>query len=328
MIIDTHAHIIVPEITRDAQPDDRWRPQVRWEGTQQVIAFANAEIRSAIRECVRIDAILEIQAALGVDRIVLSPWTSLLRYDADPQDGLRVSRIQNEALAKLVRGHPDRLSALGTVPLQEPALASRELTRLMEELGLSGVVISTPAHSISLGDDRFRPFWEIAEATGALVFFHPTTRGFALPALQNYYLWNAVGNPVETTVAAAHLIMAGTMERHPRLKVLLAHGGGAVIALRGRLRHAWDVQPEARARLRESPERSLARFYFDSLTQDSKVLQDLIDAVGADHVLLGSDYPFDMGVSDPAAMVRALHLPADDEAKILGRNAARLLGIH
>jgi aminocarboxymuconate-semialdehyde decarboxylase len=198
----------------------------------------------------------------------------------------------------------------------------------MEEMRLSGVVITSTAQGVSLGDDRFRPFWEVAEGTGALVFIHPTTRGFALPALQHYYLWNAVGNPVETTIAASHLVMAAVMETHPRLKVLLAHGGGAIMALRGRLRHAWEVQPEARARLHESPERSLARFFFDSLTHDPAVLQDLIDAVGADHVLLGSDYPFDMGATHPAAMVRALHLPGNDEAKILGGNAARLLGIH
>lgn len=327
MVIDTHAHIIVAEITRDVQPDDHWRPQVRWQGAQQVIAFAEAEIRSALRECVHIEGILEAQVAAGIDRIVLSSWTSLLRYDAEAHEGLRVSRIQNEALAKLVHAHPTRVSALGTVPLQDPVLAARELQTAMDEMGLSGVVIGTSAQGVSLGDDRVRPFWEVAEATGALVFIHPTTRGLGVPALQRYYLWNAVGNPLETTVAAADLIMAGIMESYPELKVLLAHGGGALVALRGRLRHAYATQHEARDRLHASPEHSLERFYFDSLTHDPVILQNLIDAVGAGHVLLGSDYPFDMGVSDPAAWVRALGLSSEDEAKILGGNARRLLGI-
>ncbi len=300
---------------------------MRWRGRQQVIDFGGAEIRSAIHEVVHIDAILEAHAAAGVDRVVLSPWTSLLHYEVDVAKGLDVSRVQNDALAKLVQTYPEQVSALGTVPLQAPDLAARELDALMDGSGLCGVEVAASVQGTYLGDDRFRPVWDVAEATGALVFVHPTTRGFGLPVLQEYYLWNSVGNPMETTIAAAHLIMAGVMETHPRFKVLLAHGGGALAALRGRLRHAHTVQSAAQARLRESPEASLARFYFDTVTHDAHVLRELVDVVGVEHVLLGSDYPFDMGVAAPTDVVRALHLPHDDEAKILGGNAARLLGI-
>ncbi len=289
-----------------------------------MITFAGTEIRSAIQECVDINAILEAHTAVGVDRVVLSPWTSLFRYDAEAAEGLRISRLQNEALARLVRADPEHVSALGTVPLQAPGLAADELEVIMTS-GLCGVVVAASVEGTYLGDDRFRPFWKVAEATGALVFIHPTTRGFGFPVLQDYYLWNAVGNPLETTIVAAQLTMAGVMEAHPRLKVLLAHGGGAILALRGRLRHAHAVQAVARARLRESPDRSLGRFFFDTVTHDPSVLADLVRAVGVDHVLLGSDYPFDMGVAHPTEVVRALHLPPDEEAKILGGNAARLL---
>ncbi len=292
-----------------------------------MIEFAGTEIRSAIRECVHIDAILQAQAAAGVDRVVLSPWTSLLRYEADAAEGLRVSRLQNDALAKLVQMHPEHVSALGTVPLQTPDLAARELDVLMNGSGLCGVEVAASVQGTYLGDDRFRPFWDVAEATGALVFVHPTTRGFGLPVMREYYMWNTVGNPLETTIAAAHLIMAGVMESHPRVKVLLAHGGGALVALRGRLRHAYSVQPEAQARLRQSPDQSLARFYFDTVTHDPRVLRGLVDAVGAEHVLLGSDYPFDMGTDHPTEVVQALNLPPADEARILGGNSAQLLGI-
>lgn len=327
MIIDTHAHIIVPEITRQAAPGESWRPRVFWENGRQLIDFAGKQLKSAVREFVHIEAILEAQDAAGIDHLLLSPWASLLRYEADPQEGLRHSRIYNEALARLAQAHPARISALGTVPLQEPDLAARELETLMTTPGLYGVEVAASVNDVYLGDDRFRPFWAAAEASGALIFIHPTTRGFGLPVLNDYYLWNTVGNPLETTITAAHMIMAGVMAARPNLKVLLAHGGGALLSLRGRLRHAQTFQPQARARLSESPEDSLKRFYFDTLTHDPRLLQALIEYAGLEHVLLGSDYPFDMGDERPTETVRALNLSAADEAMILGGNAARLLNL-
>lgn len=327
MIFDAHAHIIVPEITREAAPGESWRPHVSWRDGRQVIDAGGRQITSAVREFVRIDAILEAQQEAGVERVLLCPWASLLRYEAAPDEGLRACRTYNEGLARLAQEYPDRVSALGMVPLQEPELAARELEAVMRQPGLHGVEVASSVKGLYLGDDRFRPFWAAAEATGALVFIHPSTRGFDLPVFSDYYLWNSVGNPLETTIAAAHLIMAGVMEEHPRLRVLLAHGGGAILQLRGRLRHAHAVQPQARSRLRETVDASLRRFYFDTLTHDQDLLADLIAYAGADRVLLGSDYPFDMGLGRPADQVRALGLPADNEAQVLGGNAARLLGL-
>jgi aminocarboxymuconate-semialdehyde decarboxylase len=327
LVIDTHAHIIVPEITREISHEEAWRPRVVWEDGRQIIEFAGKRIKSAIYEFVHIEAILEAQSSAGVDRVLLCPWVSLLCYTVDPDQGLRISRIQNQALARLAQAYPGHVSALGTVPLQDPELAARELQALMQEPGLHGVEVAASVGGAYLGDDCFRPFWSAAEATGALVLIHPTTRGFDLPVFNDYYLWNTVGNPLETTITAAHLIMAGVMEAHPRLKVLLAHGGGAIVSLHGRLRHAHTFQPQARSRLKESPEQSLKRFYFDTLTHDSGRLRALVDYVGPDHVLLGSDYPFDMGLARPAEIVRALELSPADEMKILGGNAAHLLGL-
>ncbi len=327
MIIDAHVHIIVPEVTRDAAPAEGWRPRVFWKNGQQVIDFGGRQLTSAVSEIVRIDGILDAQSAAGVDRVLLCPWVSLLRYEADPDEGLRISRIYNEALSHLAQAHPDRVNALGTVPLQDPSLAARELEVLMRLPGMRGVEVGPNIRGASLGDDRFQPFWDAAEAAGALVFIHPNTRGFDLPVLGEYYMWNSVGNPLETTIAAAHLVMAGVMEMHSRCKVLLAHGGGAILALRGRLRHAHSVQSQARARLREPVDRSLRRFYFDTVTHDADLLRALITYAGVDHVVLGSDYPFDMGLERPAEPVRALGLSPADEAKVLGGNAARLLGL-
>ena len=159
------------------------------------------------------------------------------------------------------------------------------------------------------------------------MFIHPTTRGFETGAFADYYLWNTVGNPLETTVTAAQMVMAGVLERHPGLRVALAHGGGAVLALRGRLRHAHSFQPQARARLKESPDESLRRFYYDTVTHDPRLLSDLIGFAGPDRVVLGSDHPFDMGDYGAVAAVRGLGLAPEAEAAVLGGNAEQLLGL-
>jgi aminocarboxymuconate-semialdehyde decarboxylase len=317
---DVHAHVIVPEITGD----EPWRPRVyRDEAGDQVVELGDNAIRAAIAEFVDIDGILAAQDEAGVDRVLLSPWVPLLYYDADPEEGLRRARIQNDALAGLVRQHPERVAALGALPLQDPELAAAELEGVMEQL--SGVEVAASVRGVFLGDDRFEPFWEAAEATGALVFVHPTTRGFGSPAFQDHYLWNTVANPLETATTAAHMVMSGVMERHPELRVLLAHGGGALLAVRGRMRHAHGFQPQARSRLRESPEESIRRFYFDTLTHDEALLRALIDFAGPEHVLLGSDYPFDMGDARHVDTVRGLGLAPEVEAAILAGNAERML---
>ncbi|MDQ5833895.1 MAG: amidohydrolase, partial [Actinomycetota bacterium] len=279
----------------------------------------------AVEEFVDVDLIVARQEEAGLEHTVLSPWVPLLFYDVEPAEGLRRCRIQNEALATLARGRPDRLSALGAVPLQEPQIAAGELRELMAGGGLCGVELAASVRGVYLGDDRFEVFWAAAEETGALVFVHPTTRGFDAPVLSEYYLWNAVGNPFETTLTAAHMTLAGTMERHPGLRVLLAHGGGALPALRGRLAHAHSFQPQARSRLGESPEDSIRRFFFDSVTHDAQLLRELVAFAGAGQVVLGSDYPFDMADSHPLETLRSAGLEPQAEAAIAAGNAAHLL---
>jgi aminocarboxymuconate-semialdehyde decarboxylase len=294
MIVDVHAHVIVPELRPHVTPPP-----------------------SAVGEFVDPAGILADAERAGIDHVVLSPWVMLLA------GGLERCRIQNDALAEMVLSEP-RLSAFGTVPLEDPALAVQELREVMEAKVLSGVEVPASVGGAYLGDERFEPFWAAAEETGAVVFIHPTTRGFDAPVFGDFYLWNTVGNPFETTITAAHMVMAGVLERHPGLRVILAHGGGALPWLRGRLRHAHSFQAHARARLREDPEASIARFYFDTVTHDPAVLAALVDFAGGDHVLLGTDHPFDMGDPHPVATVRAAGLGAAERG-VLGDTALRLL---
>jgi aminocarboxymuconate-semialdehyde decarboxylase len=216
---------------------------------------------------------------------------------------------------------------LGCVPLQDPALAAAELEALMASGTFAGVEITASVRGAYLGDAQFAPFWTAAEATGALVFVHPTTRGFGDPVFRDYYLHNLVGNPMETTLTAAHMVLAGVPERHPHLKVVLAHGGGAILALRGRLRHGHEAISAASGALGEPADVSIRRFLFDTVTHDPEVLRELVGAVGADQVLLGSDYPFDMADPHPVETVRRAGLDEDEEAALLYGNAERLLAL-
>jgi aminocarboxymuconate-semialdehyde decarboxylase len=295
MIVDVHRHVIVAELRPHVSPPP-----------------------AAVGEFVDPDGILAEASRAGIDHVVLSPWVQLLSGD------LEQCRIQNDALAEIVLAHAD-LSALGAVPLGDPAAAVRELREVMGAKVLSGVEVPASVGGAYLGDERFAPFWAAAEETGAIVFVHPTTRGFDDPVFGDFYLWNTVGNPFETTITAAHMVMAGVLERHSALHVVLAHGGGALAALRGRLRHAHTFQPHARARLREDPEASIARFYFDTVTHDPAVLRSLVEFAGGGHVLLGTDRPFDMGDPHPVATVRAAGLGAVAERNVLGGTALRLL---
>lgn len=327
MVIDVHAHIIVPEILRELVPDESWRPVVSWVDGKQVIDFAGKQIKSALREFVHIERIIEEQSTSGISHTVLAPWVSIVRYNASPEDALRSSRIQNEALTKIAEQYPQQISVMGTVPLQAPELAAEELSSIMSMKGMVGVEVAASVGDAYLGDPQFEPFWSAAEATGAVVFIHPTTRGFDLSVLNDYYLWNTAGNPLETAITASHMVMAGVMERYPNLKVILAHGGGALMMVRGRLAHSHTFQPQAQAKLKENPLDSLRRFYYDTLTHDADLLKSLIEFVGVDHILVGSDYPFDMGDDHPANIVHALDIDQADKENILYGNAQQLLNI-
>jgi predicted TIM-barrel fold metal-dependent hydrolase len=322
-VVDAHVHIIVPEITRGHGGAEAWRPRVSRDAGRQRIEIGGVEVRSVRHEFVHPDGLLAETAAAGSDRVVLCPFVALLRYEADPRDALESGGIQNAALAALARAHPGRVFALGTVPLQDPALAAQELGTAIRS-GLAGVEIAASVRGVYPGDDRFRPFWEAAEALRAVVFIHPSTRGFDIPALARYHLANALGNPFETTIAAADLVMSGVLDAHPNLRVVLAHGGGAILALRGRLGHAYEHVEAARVRLRTPPGESFRRFYFDTIVHDETLLRQLIAYAGADHVVMGSDYPFDMGVERPADQIRAMELSREDERSILGGTALSL----
>jgi aminocarboxymuconate-semialdehyde decarboxylase len=326
VILDCHCHVIPAGMLTDAVPAD-WRPALSQEEGRRVVSFQGRSLTSITGEFCDVDLMLEQAAAADVSHLLLSPWILLVPVGAEPALAARICRVQNESLAEATRRADGRVLGLGTVPLQDPARAVAELEYLMALPGMRGVEVPASVAGSYLGEERFAPFWTAAAECGAVVFVHPTTTGLGLPALDAHYLWNSIGNPVETAIAAAQLVTNGVLARHRGLRVLLAHGGGALLGLRGRLRRAFAVRPEARADSATEPDELLRGLYYDSLTHDPAVLRDLVAFAGAGHVLLGSDRPFDMGADRPADDIAALGLSDADEQLMLSGSACALLGL-
>lgn len=323
MIVDVHAHIVPPEILATSASAEAWRPRRidAPDAPYTLLEVAGRRVDWARHEIVDPDRIIANLQALGIDFAVLSPFVGLLRYAAPADEGLASSQVQNDGIADIARVRPDRVAGLGTVPLQDVPRAVRELERVMR-LGLKGVEIGANVNGAWPGERQFRPFWEACAALGAVVFIHP----LGMPTLRDYYLTNLVGNPMDTTIAAAHLVLSGTLEAYPDLRILLAHGGGVLPALRGRLDRGSAVRPELK-HLPRPPSEYLRRFYYDTITHDPTLLRELVAFAGPERVLLGSDYPFDMGTDDPRGDVRAAALGVEVEAQVTGGNAVELFRI-
>jgi aminocarboxymuconate-semialdehyde decarboxylase len=262
--------------------------------------------------------------AQGVDVQVVSPAPTEYHYWADEARSADIVAATNEGVAALCARHPGRLVGLGGVALQHPALAADQLRRAVGELGLAGAVVGTQAGGADFSAPGYEPLWAAAEDLGAVLFVHPwgCTLG---ERLARSYLANVVGNPVETTVALAHLVFGGVLDRHPGLRVVAAHGGGYLPFSPGRADHAWRVRDDAHT-CAEPPSAYLRRLWFDSVVHGPRLLGHLIENVGADRVVLGSDYPFDMGQDDPVrALAEVPGLTTEARDAIAGGNAAALL---
>jgi aminocarboxymuconate-semialdehyde decarboxylase len=248
-------------------------------------------------------------------------------YWAEPSLGARLSRLQNEHIAGMVATRPDRFAGLGSAPLQDPRAAAAELEHLSKQLGLRGVQISTYVAGTELGDPALTPFWEAAAGLGLVVFVHPL--GFSHgERFRDFYLNNSVAHPLESALALSSLIFNGVLQRLPELKVVVAHGGGYLPFHPSRLDHAWEVRPECRLHIDRPPSTYLKQVYVDTVVYTPESVSALIAMLGVEHVLLGTDYPFDMGEEDPVGLVERVPSLSDAErAAICGGNAARLLGL-
>ena len=327
--IDFHCHYQHNEVAAKAAPLNPFE-------REPSIVHASALTRQVNQQQMkdRASKLSDVQTRLtdmdrmGIDMQAVSPSPAQYYYYADPSFGLELARDMNDRLAEIVAGHPDRFVALGTVPLQDPKLATRELERCVKKLGMRGVEIGTNVNGIDLADPRLAldRFFAKAQELDVVLFMHPM--GFThADRMTEHYFNNIIGNPLESTLALSHLIFGGVLDRHPKLKFCVAHGGGYLAHYHARMDHGWKARPDARTVLKKKPSSYLKKFWFDTITFDAGLLQNLVDRVGAKQVLLGSDYPYDMGDDDPVGLVLRLDVDEADRDRILGGNAARLLGI-
>jgi aminocarboxymuconate-semialdehyde decarboxylase len=325
--IDVHAHILTEDTIRLLQ---RESPKVAPKLSDVDDQFGTLDVAGSVyRHFPRggwdLDRRFRDMAAAKVDVQVLSVCPQTFLYAQPPALAAAFARIQNEQLAKLVKTHPSRFQGIGTVPMQAPQQAADELRHAMTVLGLRGIQIGSNIAGKNLDDPELEPVWAAAAELGAFILLHPINVA-GMDRLGSYYLNNLIGNPLDTTIAAACLVFSGVLERHPSLKICLAHGGGFVPYQAGRFLHGWHVRAEPKKKLPKPPTDSLQRFYFDTIVHSKEVLEFLVGNAGADRVLLGSDYPFDMGTPDGVLQVRSLSLPAAEQASILGGLAQTMLG--
>jgi aminocarboxymuconate-semialdehyde decarboxylase len=275
------------------------------------------------------EARIEHMDRMGVDLQGLATFVSEYHYWAPAGVAAESARIQNDNLAGIVEANPKRFAGFGaTVPLQDIDLAIAEMDRAVDDLGFKGLQVGGTVHGRNLDELEFRPFWSAVEAKGIPVIIHPS----GYPEGQrfgSYFLTNCIGNPLETMVAATRMIFSGLFEEHPDIKLVLLHGGGYLPFYCARADHTWEVRPETRVAIPDHPpSHYMKRLFYDTMVFQPLYLRHLIEIVGVDRIMLGTDFPFDMGETDPIGLINATDSLSDsDRAAISGDNAARVFGL-
>ncbi|GAB3612894.1 amidohydrolase family protein [Humibacter ginsengisoli] len=329
-VTDVHAHVLLPSLQAEVErrdPDGAREAaalELKRNGAAS-LAVSGPMVGARIPRLTDVNVRLESMDAQGVDRQWVSPSPSHFYPWAGEQLAVWVAAEANRLVAEHVSQASDRLIGLGLVPLQHPSRIVECVDDAVLGRGLAGIELSSFAADVELSDERLEPLWSRVEELGAVVFLHPF--GCSLDArLDRYYLSNTVGQPVENAVALSHLIFSGVLDRHPGLKIVAAHGGGYLPTSIGRSDHAWRKRPDAHV-CQHEPSSYLRRLWFDTVVHDPDVLRHLVEVAGASQVVLGSDFPFDMGTEDPVGFVRSASLPAETERRILASNAPELVGL-
>lgn len=331
MHIDCHCHLIPEDcMNLHATTADGEEAGIRIErdadGKDHIVADGRRNDNAEIGQFYDVSRRLREMDTAGVDVQAISVPPFLTFYGAEAGVAAGFAQRLNDGIAAVVHDQPTRFVGLATVPLQDTDLAIAELERAVNQLGMRGVEIISNVAGENLDSPRLFPFFERVEQKEIPIFIHPAYV-LGRDRLSSYYLSNLIGNPVDTSVAAACLAFGGVMERFPRLLIYLAHGGGATPFLCGRWQHGWEARPELHRLLKLGPMEYVRRFYFDSLTHSLPSLDLLVRTFGSDRVVLGSDYPFDMGDRTPVDSVKALGLSGEQQEQILGGNAAGLFRI-
>jgi aminocarboxymuconate-semialdehyde decarboxylase len=314
-IIDVHCHCTLSRF-RAAVVDERRE----WHG----MTAADGELGNPKNHW-DVDRRLQEMDRLRIDVQLVSPTDVFYQYDREPEVTERIAREANEEIAGMARDHPDRFMGLGTLPMQDPARAVAELVRGMGELGLSGFMVDDHVNGVTYDDARFEAVWEAAESLRAFLLIHQYRHTTVALRTQRYFLLNSIGNLADRTITFASFVYGGVLDRHPGLRICLAHGGGYVPYALDRLDKGWDVWPELRGRSQDRPSSYARRFYYDTVVYTSRNLRFLVDVVGADRVVFGTDWPAPMTFDDPVGRLETMEGLSGDERHALLRGTAASL---
>jgi aminocarboxymuconate-semialdehyde decarboxylase len=325
--IDFHSHVAVPAAAALVQPhlDASADPLSYFASaaTKALNQKQGGDIRARITQH---DERLRELDAMGIDMQVVLPPPPQCYYTVPIDIAVKAARMINDGIAEYVAKKPDRFVGFATVPMPDGNEAANELERSMKSLKFKGAQILTNVGGKELSDPAFAPFWKKAEELGAIIVIHPN--GFTeAKRFERFYFNNVIGNPLETTIALHYLIFDGVLERHPNLKIFSVHGGGYLGAYWGRIDHAWGARSDCHDTLPKPPTHYLKKIYFDTVVFSHDQLAALVKTFGADHVLMGTDYPFDMADYDPIEHVVSSGFDAATTAAIVGGNAKKLLGL-
>jgi len=266
--------------------------------------------------------------SLGVDVHVVSPYVGFYNYQLDAKVASATARATNDEISSMTKTWPQRFAGLGTLPMQDVKGAISELERCMTQLGLKGAEINDHVNGRTLDEAEFRPFWKAADQLGALIFFHQGGETLVSPRTKRYHLPNTVGNLVDRAVTFATLVSGGVMDECPNLKIVLGHGGGYTCYGIGRMDRGWQVRSEARVNIAKPPSAYLRKFYYDCIVYTESALRFLIDTVGADRVVFGTDWPYDMALDWPVSWILSMEsLTQEEKDAILWKNLERLLNL-
>jgi len=326
-VIDIHCHRECGPATEIMKVEEEKVGRVRLQYGSDITRQVNkAQLEYLRPKMDFLETRLADMDAMGVDIQAVAVAVYQYYYWADAEVGARITRVINEELAEQTDKFKGRFSPLGTVPLQDTEAAIAELKYCVEELGMKGLEIGTHVDGEEIASPRLDPFWAEVERLGAVIVVH--TNGHThKERLQDHNFVNIIGHAFEATLATAHLIFNGVMERYPDLKIVVVHGGGYLPAYAGRIDHAWRARADVREGVPKPPGEYLKKFFFDTMVFEPDQLKFLIDKYGADHVMLGTDYPYDMGDDDPLEFIGSVpDLTQDQIDLISGGNAARLLG--
>jgi aminocarboxymuconate-semialdehyde decarboxylase len=328
-VVDVHAHGAPTETIermRRLAPDAV--PEIDRDGSMVFFRYASGVVNGPVpRGIVDIDHRIAGMDAAGVDYQVVSPRPQYFSFEVPGELGAQLASLTNEALVGMAETHPDRLGVMIALPMQAPSAAVDEIERLGSNRLVRGVLLDSNNGGVSLADARFAPVWEALERADLPVLIHPYQADVVgKERLGSHYLFNLIGNPVDSTIAIGDVVFGGLLDRYAGLRWGFVHGGGVAPYLLGRWDHGWQMRATTRELIPDAlPSELLRRCWFDTVTHSGAALQFLGETVGWDRIVLGTDYPFDMGVIDPVAFVGSAVADPDLRSAIVGTNQSAFL---